>query len=85
MAKNRNGMLGVGGQRRKVSRKALRGEGGPSSQERRDAAAQKKELLERMRARNTAETGAGASGVGESGASASGASDSGQDNDTSES
>jgi hypothetical protein len=71
MAKSRNGMLGVGGQRRKVSRSALRGEGGPSSPGRKDAAAQKKELLERMRARNAAaETAAG---------------DSGQDGDTSES
>ncbi|MFC5750391.1 DUF6243 family protein [Actinomadura rugatobispora] len=71
MARSKNGMLGVGGQRRNISRKALRGEGGPSSQGRKDAAAQKKELLERMRARNAAaETGA---------------SDSGQDNDTSES
>ena len=55
MAKNRNGLLGVGGQRRKVSRRALRGDGGAFSPGRKDTAAQKKELLERMRARNAAE------------------------------
>ncbi|MFB4318215.1 DUF6243 family protein [Actinomadura sp. 21ATH] len=51
MAKSRNGMLGVGGQRRNLSRKALRGgsEGGRPSG---DAAAAKKELLRKMRERN---------------------------------
>ncbi|MFI0353016.1 DUF6243 family protein [Actinomadura sp. 9N407] len=51
MAKSRNGMLGVGGQRKKISRKALRGQAGgaaPSS----DGAATKKELLRKMRERN---------------------------------
>ncbi|GAA2398192.1 hypothetical protein GCM10010191_01120 [Actinomadura vinacea] len=52
MAKNRNGMLGVGGQRKNISRKALRGGVGKSSSNETDALAQKKELLERMRTRN---------------------------------
>jgi len=55
MAKSRNGMLGVGGQRKKVSRKALRGKPATGSPPSGDSPAdQKKELLERMRARNAA-------------------------------
>ncbi|GAA3953538.1 hypothetical protein GCM10023085_39990 [Actinomadura viridis] len=52
MAKGRNGMLGVGGQRRTMSRKALRGEAGASQRGGGDAVAQKKALLSKMRERN---------------------------------
>ncbi|MQY04817.1 DUF6243 family protein [Actinomadura macrotermitis] len=50
MSKNRNGLLGVGGQRRNISRRALRGE---SSGERAggDPKALKRELARRMQER----------------------------------
>ncbi|RSN66432.1 DUF6243 family protein [Actinomadura sp. WAC 06369] len=52
MAKKRNNMLGVGGQRGNVSRRALRGEAARTSGDRDDAAAAKRELLAKMRERN---------------------------------
>jgi hypothetical protein len=54
MAKSRNGMLGVGGQRKKVSRRALRGDAGGAAPSKDGAAEQKKELLRKMRERNAA-------------------------------
>lgn len=59
MAKGHNGMLGVGGQRKKLSRKALRGQAEASSRNGNDALAQKKELLEKMRARTASKRDAG--------------------------
>ncbi|MFD0900601.1 DUF6243 family protein [Actinomadura sediminis] len=50
--KGRNGLLGVGGQRNNVSRRRLRGETARTSGDRNDAAAAKRELLEKMRERN---------------------------------
>ncbi|MDH2391310.1 MULTISPECIES: DUF6243 family protein [Streptomyces] len=52
MAKSRNNLLGVGGQRRKLSRADQQG-GGPSRAADRSAAAdQKQDLLRRMRERS---------------------------------
>ncbi|MFI6515067.1 DUF6243 family protein [Spirillospora sp. NPDC050679] len=59
MAKSRNGMLGVGGQRKKIARRELRGGqagGGGAS----DPLAQKRELLRKMQERNAAAKGADA-------------------------
>ncbi|TDB97437.1 DUF6243 family protein [Actinomadura sp. 7K534] len=53
MSKNRrNGMLGVGGQRNNLSRRALRGGGPQGAGNGGDPAAEKKELLRKMRERN---------------------------------
>ncbi|MGP4026474.1 DUF6243 family protein [Actinomadura sp. 3N407] len=53
MAKSRrNGMLGVGGQRNKLSRRALRGGKAPVPGSGGDPAAEKRELLRKMRERN---------------------------------
>ncbi|HEY8481936.1 MAG TPA: DUF6243 family protein [Spirillospora sp.] len=49
--KRRNGLLGVGGQRENLSRRALRGGTSGSSGARGDAAAKKEELLRKMRER----------------------------------
>ncbi|MEU5876153.1 DUF6243 family protein [Spirillospora sp. NPDC047279] len=51
MSKNRNGLLGVGGQRKKVSRETLRGKPGSSLPEGTDPVAQKKDLLRRFQER----------------------------------
>ncbi|MEV0962243.1 MULTISPECIES: DUF6243 family protein [unclassified Streptomyces] len=51
MAKGRNNLLGVGGQRRKLSRADQRGDGPAGQTDRRVAAEQKQELLRRMRER----------------------------------
>ncbi|AWI28715.1 DUF6243 family protein [Streptomyces tirandamycinicus] len=51
MAKGRNNLLGVGGQRRKLSRADQRGDGPAGQADRRAAADQKQELLRRMRER----------------------------------
>lgn len=48
----RNGMLGVGGQRNKVSRRALRGGNPQTPGNGGDLAAGKQELLRKMRERN---------------------------------
>ncbi|WP_433331867.1 DUF6243 family protein [Spirillospora sp. CA-294931] len=50
MSKSRNGMLGVGGQRKNLSRAALRG-GGGGSRGGTDPLAEKRELLRKMRER----------------------------------
>ncbi|WP_169807911.1 DUF6243 family protein [Actinomadura hibisca] len=51
MAKGRNGLLGVGGQRKKIARRELRGgqAGGAGGT---NALAQKRELLRKMQERN---------------------------------
>ncbi|AWK08577.1 hypothetical protein SSP531S_15560 [Streptomyces spongiicola] len=51
MAKGRNNLLGVGGQRRKLSRADQRGDGPAGRADRLAAAEQKQELLRRMRER----------------------------------
>ncbi|MER5277431.1 DUF6243 family protein [Streptomyces sp. NPDC002809] len=51
MAKSRNNLLGVGGQRKKVSRAEQQGAGPERDANRRTAAEQKAELLRRMRER----------------------------------
>jgi hypothetical protein len=51
MAKSRNNLLGVGGQRRKLSRNDQQGGGPAGAADRRSAADQKAELLRRMRER----------------------------------
>ncbi|MEU8804471.1 DUF6243 family protein [Spirillospora sp. NPDC048819] len=57
MAKSRrNGMLGVGGQRSNLSRRALRGGKAPAPGSGGDPAAEKRELLRKMRERNERHT-----------------------------
>jgi Family of unknown function (DUF6243) len=51
VAKSRNNLLGVGGQRTKLSRRGAAGETTSSAADRRSAADQKQELLRRMRER----------------------------------
>ncbi|MFE6662630.1 DUF6243 family protein [Streptomyces sp. NPDC057697] len=51
MAKSRNNLLGVGGQRKKLSRAEQQGAGPARDADRRAAADQKQELLRRMRER----------------------------------
>ncbi|WP_406097140.1 DUF6243 family protein [Streptomyces sp. NBC_01013] len=51
MAKSRNNLLGVGGQRKKVSRAEQQGAGAGRDADRRTAAEQKAELLRKMRER----------------------------------
>ncbi|MFJ8232350.1 DUF6243 family protein [Streptomyces sp. NPDC094448] len=51
MAKSRNNLLGVGGQRRKLSRQGQEGVGPAGLSDRRAADDRKTELLNRMRAR----------------------------------
>ncbi|MDI9887638.1 DUF6243 family protein [Streptomyces sp. HNM0645] len=51
MAKGRNNLLGVGGQRRKLSRADQQGNGPASQADRRTAADQKQEILRKMRER----------------------------------
>ncbi|MDP5311821.1 DUF6243 family protein [Streptomyces poriferorum] len=51
MAKSRNNLLGVGGQRKKVSRAEQQGAGPERNADRKTAAEQKAELLRRMRER----------------------------------
>ncbi|MFD4720995.1 DUF6243 family protein [Streptomyces sp. NPDC058423] len=51
MAKGRNNLLGVGGQRKKLSRADQQGNGPASRADRRTAADQKQELLRKMRER----------------------------------
>ncbi|MHC5701349.1 hypothetical protein HHX38_18185 [Streptomyces sp. PKU-MA01144] len=74
MAKGRNNLLGVGGQRRKLSRADQRGDGPAGQADRRAAADQKQELLRRMRERAHPAGGAhaddaqGEASQGESGA-----------------
>ncbi|MCF3961887.1 DUF6243 family protein [Streptomyces fuscigenes] len=50
MAKSRNNLLGVGGQRRKLPRSQGQG-AAPGSEDRRSAAEQKQDLVRRMRER----------------------------------
>lgn len=54
MAKSRNNLLGVGGQRKKLSRAGAQGAGPAGEADRRNAADQKQELLRRMRERAAA-------------------------------
>ncbi|MBP0459088.1 DUF6243 family protein [Streptomyces montanisoli] len=65
MSKSRNNLLGVGGQRRKLTRAQQQGTA-PSATDRKAAADQKQELLRRMRERTAATTqdDAGAQGSG---------------------
>ncbi|NED14154.1 DUF6243 family protein [Streptomyces sp. SID9124] len=51
MAKSRNNLLGVGGQRKKLSRAGAQGAGPAGEADRRSAADQKQELLRKMRER----------------------------------
>ncbi|NEC68225.1 DUF6243 family protein [Streptomyces sp. SID9727] len=51
MAKSRNNLLGVGGQRKKLSRNGAQGAGPDREADRRTAADQKQELLRKMRER----------------------------------
>ncbi|MDF6042363.1 DUF6243 family protein [Streptomyces sp. JH14] len=51
MAKSRNNLLGVGGQRKKLSRADRQGEGPARDADRKTAADQKQELLRKMRER----------------------------------
>lgn len=51
MAKSRNNLLGVGGQRKKLSRAGAQGAGPAAEADRRTAADQKQELLRKMRER----------------------------------
>ncbi|MET7856594.1 DUF6243 family protein [Streptomyces sp. NPDC005318] len=51
MAKSRNNLLGVGGQRKKLSRADQQGEGTARNADRKTAADQKQELLRKMRER----------------------------------
>ncbi|MEU5974161.1 DUF6243 family protein [Streptomyces sp. NPDC047315] len=61
MAKSRNNLLGVGGQRRKLSRADQRGNGPVGSADRQASADQKAELLRKMRSRATGDESAAAS------------------------
>ncbi|QNP63211.1 DUF6243 family protein [Streptomyces genisteinicus] len=56
MAKSRNNLLGVGGQRKKLSRSGAQGDVRAEAADRKAAVDQKQELLRRMRER--AESGA---------------------------
>lgn len=51
MAKSRNNLLGVGGQRKKLSRADQQGNGPARNADRKAAADQKQELLRKMRER----------------------------------
>ncbi|PRH78389.1 hypothetical protein C6N75_15155 [Streptomyces solincola] len=51
MAKSRNNLLGVGGQRRKMSKGNEPGSPSARAEDRRSAAGQKEDLLRRMRER----------------------------------
>ncbi|MFE6036126.1 DUF6243 family protein [Streptomyces sp. NPDC056452] len=51
MAKSRNNLLGVGGQRKKLSRAEQQGAGPARNADRRTAAEQKQELVRKMRER----------------------------------
>ncbi|MFD4689874.1 DUF6243 family protein [Streptomyces sp. NBC_00683] len=51
MAKSRNNLLGVGGQRKKLSRAEQQGAGPARDADRRTAAEQKQELVRKMRER----------------------------------
>ncbi|MDI3421098.1 DUF6243 family protein [Streptomyces luteolus] len=51
MAKSRNNLLGVGGQRKKLSRTDGQGAAADSAADRRTAAEKKQELLRKMRER----------------------------------
>lgn len=73
MAKSRNNLLGVGGQRKKLSRAEQQGAGPERDADRKTAAEQKQELLRKMRERaghpapadDTAEQDAPAQGAAE--------------------
>ncbi|GAA2620354.1 DUF6243 family protein [Actinomadura fulvescens] len=51
-SRGRDGLLGVGGQRRKLSRKAFRGDSGSMPPAGHDPVAQKKELLRKLQERS---------------------------------
>ncbi|GAA3371348.1 hypothetical protein GCM10020367_21660 [Streptomyces sannanensis] len=55
MAKGRNNLLGVGGQRRKLPRNGTQNQGEAGAADRRAAADQKQELLRKMRERASSE------------------------------
>lgn len=52
MAKSRNNLLGVGGQRKKLSRAEQQGAGRVRAADRRSAEEKKQDLLKKMRERN---------------------------------
>ena len=56
MAKSRNNLLGVGGQRKKLSRADQQGNGPARNADRKAAADQKQELVRKMRERAQGET-----------------------------
>lgn len=60
MAKSRNNLLGVGGQRKKMPRSGAQSSAAAGAEDRRSAADQKQELLQKMRERAE---GAGAAGT----------------------
>ncbi|MGW0550134.1 DUF6243 family protein [Streptomyces altiplanensis] len=64
MAKSRNNLLGVGGQRKRMSRAELADNGPTRNADRRTAADQKEELLRKMRERTTGEDGGEAAAEG---------------------
>ncbi|QDY76647.1 DUF6243 family protein [Streptomyces qinzhouensis] len=74
MAKSRNNLLGVGGQRRKPARPGQQGAGPVGVSDRKAAADQKTELLNRMRAR-TQEVGGTEGGAADQGAPETGGQD----------
>ncbi|MGW0559705.1 DUF6243 family protein [Streptomyces sp. NPDC003016] len=57
MAKSRNNLLGVGGQRKRMSRAELADNGPTRNADRRTAAEQKEDLLRKMRERTAGEDG----------------------------
>ncbi|MEU9864029.1 DUF6243 family protein [Streptomyces sp. NPDC047971] len=65
MAKGRNNLLGVGGQRRKLSRADQQGAAQSRSADRKAAVDQKQELLKKMRERALGAEGAGTAAAGE--------------------
>ncbi|MFJ9676997.1 DUF6243 family protein [Streptomyces sp. NPDC101194] len=77
MAKSRNNLLGVGGQRKKLSRADQQGVGPARDADRRTAAGQKQELLRKMRER--AQSGAASAQTGPSSDDSAPSSGSGQD------
>ncbi|MFJ5720179.1 DUF6243 family protein [Streptomyces sp. NPDC093149] len=67
MAKSRNNLLGVGGQRKKLSRADQQGVGPARNADRRTAADQKQELLRKMRERAQSEPASARTGASSDG------------------
>lgn len=68
MAKSRNNLLGVGGQRKRMSRAELADNGPTRNADRKTAAEQKDELLRKMRERAAGSDGAEEAAEGADGA-----------------